>query len=101
MKVSNETKVGAFTAVAITLLLLGYSFLSGNDVFSGSNKFYAIYKSVEGLTVSKPVLVNGFQVGRVSKMELQQDGRTIVQFKVDKQYEIPENTLAQLQSTDL
>ncbi|RCH53585.1 MCE family protein [Mucilaginibacter hurinus] len=101
MKISNETKVGAFTAVGITLLLVGYSYLSGNDVFSHSNKFYSIYQSVEGLNVSKPVLVNGFQIGRVSKMELQPDGRTIVEFKVDDKYPIPANTLAELQSTDL
>jgi phospholipid/cholesterol/gamma-HCH transport system substrate-binding protein len=101
MKISNETKIGALTAVAITVLVLGYSFLKGNDVFSSSNKFYAIYRSVEGLTVSKPILVNGFQIGRVSKMELKGDGRTTVEFKVDKQYNIPDNTLAKLESTDL
>ncbi|MES2064971.1 MAG: MlaD family protein [Bacteroidota bacterium] len=101
MKISNETKIGALTAVAITVLILGYSFLRGNDVFSSSNKFYAIYRSVEGLTISKPVLVNGFQIGRVSKMQLHADGRTTVEFKVDKQYNIPDNTLAKLQSTDL
>lgn len=101
MKISNETKIGALTAVAITVLILGYSFLSGNDVFSGSNKFYAIYKSVEGLSVSKPVLVNGFQIGRVSKMKLRDDGHTVVEFKVDKQYNVPVNTLAKLVSTDL
>jgi phospholipid/cholesterol/gamma-HCH transport system substrate-binding protein len=101
MKISNETKIGALTAVAITVLILGYSFLSGNDIFSGSNKFYAIYKSVEGLSVSKPVLVNGFQIGRVSKMKLGADGRTVVEFKVDKQYNVPVNTLAKLVSTDL
>jgi phospholipid/cholesterol/gamma-HCH transport system substrate-binding protein len=101
MKISNETKIGALTAVAITVLILGYSFLRGNDVFSSSNKFYAIYRSVEGLTISKPVLVNGFQIGRVSKMQLHSDGRTTVEFKVDKQYNIPDNTLAKLQSTDL
>ncbi len=101
MKISNETKIGALTAIAITILILGYSFLSGNDVFSGSNKFYAIYKSVEGLSVSKPVLVNGFQIGRVSKMKLREDGRTVVEFKVEKQYSVPSNTLAKLVSTDL
>lgn len=101
MKISNETKIGALTAVAITILILGYSFLRGNDVFSSANKFYAIYRSVEGLTVSKPVLVNGFQIGRVSKMQLQGDGQTIVEFKVDKQYNVPDNTLAKLESTDL
>ena len=81
--------------------ILGYSFLRGNDVFSGSNKFYAVYRSVEGLAVAKPVLVNGFQIGRVSSMKLQQDGRTVVEFKIDPSYVVPKNTLAKLQSTDL
>ncbi|UOE52035.1 MlaD family protein [Mucilaginibacter sp. SMC90] len=101
MKISNETKIGALTAIAITILILGYSYLRGNDVFSGSNKYYAIYNSVEGLTVSKPVLVNGFQIGRISKMQLQQDGRSVVEFKIDPDVVIPKNTLAKLESTDL
>src|SRR6185312_9797599 len=101
MKISNETKIGALTAVAITALILGYSFLRGNDIFSGSNRFYAVYNSVDGLSVSKPVLVNGFQIGRISKMKLRPDGRTTVEFKVDDQYKIPSNTLARLTSTDL
>jgi phospholipid/cholesterol/gamma-HCH transport system substrate-binding protein len=101
MKISNETKIGALTAIGITVLILGYSFLKGNDVFSGTNKFYAIYRSVDGLSVSKPVLVNGFPIGNVSKMTLRQDGHTIVQFKVDRKYNVPSNSLAKLVSTDL
>ncbi|HTH81628.1 MAG TPA: MlaD family protein [Mucilaginibacter sp.] len=101
MKISNETKIGALTAIIITILILGYSFLRGNDLFSGSNKFYAIYKSVDGLSVSKPVLVNGFQIGHVSKMSLDQDGRTTVEFKIESKYNVPVNTLAKLVSTDL
>src|SRR3954466_3579568 len=101
MKISNETKIGALTTIAITILILGYSYLRGNDVFSGSNKFYAIYHSVDGLTVSKPVLVNGFPIGRVSKMQLRNDGHTVVEFKIDDQYNVPVNTLARLVSTDL
>jgi len=101
LKLSNETKIGALTAITITILILGYSYLRGNDVFSGSNKFYAVYHSVDGLTVSKPVLVNGFQIGRVSKMQLRPDGHTVVEFKIDDQYNVPVNTLARLVSTDL
>ena len=101
MKISNETKIGALTAIAITILILGYSFLKGNDVFSGSNRFYAIYKSVDGLSISKPVLVNGFQIGRISRMDLLPDGHTIVEFNVQSQYNVPSNTLAKLVSTDL
>jgi len=101
LKISNETKIGALTAVSIAILIIGYSYLRGSDVFSRSNKFYAIYKSVEGLTVSKPVLVNGFQIGRVSHMKLQPNGSTIVEFKIEPDYNIPTNTLARLESTDL
>ena len=101
MKISNETKIGALTAIAITILILGYSFLRGNDVFSSSNKYYAVYRSVEGLALAKPVLVNGFQIGRVSSMKLQPDGHTIVEFKIDPDYVVPNKTLAKLSSTDL
>ncbi|WP_295798624.1 MlaD family protein [Mucilaginibacter sp.] len=101
MKISNETKIGALTAIGITVLILGYSFLKGNDVFSGSNKYYAVYRSVDGLSVSKPVLVNGFPIGNVAKMTLRQDGHTVVEFKVDRKYNVPSNTLAKLVSTDL
>lgn len=101
MKISNETKIGALTAITITVLILGYSFLKGNDVFSGSNRFYAVYRSVDGLSVSKPVLVNGFPIGNVSKMKLLPNGHTIVEFKVNRDYNVPSNTLAKLVSTDL
>ena len=101
MKISNETKLGVLTLVAVTVLILGYAYLSGNDVFSRSNKFYAVYNSVDGLTVSKPVLVNGFQIGQVSKMVLRPDGKTVVEFMIDHKYDVPANTHAQLVSTDL
>ncbi|TZF83779.1 MCE family protein [Pedobacter sp. BS3] len=101
MKITNETKVGVLTAVAITILILGYSFLKGNEIFTSENDLYAKYERVDGLAVSKPVLINGFQVGRVSQMLLQPDGAILVQLKVDPKYEIPKNTVARLASTDL
>ncbi len=101
MKITNETKVGILAAVAITILVLGYSFLKGNNVFSSETEFYATYKSVEGLTVSKPVLVNGYQIGRVSALELQPNGTILAQFKISSDYEVPKNTIARLESTDL
>src|SRR3569833_3438826 len=94
MKISYETKIGVLTTLAVAVLILCYSYLKGDDVFSSSNRFYAIYNSVEGLSVSKPVLVNGFPIGHVSKMKQQQDGRTTVEFKIDPQYNVPDNTRA-------
>ncbi|WP_257669312.1 MlaD family protein [Parapedobacter tibetensis] len=101
MKIANETKVGILAVVAIAILIIGYSFLRGNDVFSSENTFYATYERVDGLTPSKPILVNGYQIGRVSEMQLQPDGKIKVEFKVKQNYAIPANTLARLTSTDL
>lgn len=96
MKLSNETKVGAITTVAIAILFIGYSFLRGNDVFSSDNMFYTDYDNVDGLTTSKPVLVNGYQIGHVSKMYLLDNGKIRTEFKIKSKYEIPSNTIASI-----
>ncbi|MHB1178334.1 MAG: MlaD family protein [Daejeonella sp.] len=101
MKITNETKVGVLAAVAIAILIIGYSFLKGNDVFSSEHEFYATYDRVDGLAISKPVLVNGYQIGRVSNLTLQPNGQILAQFKINPEYAIPKNTIARLESTDL
>jgi phospholipid/cholesterol/gamma-HCH transport system substrate-binding protein len=48
MKVSNETKVGALTAVSITLLILGFNYLKGKNIFSKANtEIYAVFGKVD------------------------------------------------------
>ena len=101
MKIKNETKVGILATVAIAILILGYSFLKGNDVFTSESTYYAVYDRVDGLSVSKPVLVNGYQIGRVSRMVLTSSGKILVEFKVNRDYPIPQNTIARIASTDL
>lgn len=101
MKIANETKVGILATVAIAILVLGYSFLKGNDVFTSENTFYASYDQVDGLTVSKPIFVNGYQIGRVSGLTLKPTGDILTEFKIDKKYDIPKNTIARIASTDL
>lgn len=101
MKINNETKVGILAAFAIALLIIGYNFLKGNSIFSSETVLYAKYSHVDGLTVSKPVLVNGYQVGRVAGLELQPDATVIAALKINNKYEIPKNTVARLESTDL
>ncbi|OAQ42261.1 ABC transporter permease [Pedobacter psychrophilus] len=101
MKISNETKVGILAAITIAILIIGYNFLKGNDIFVSENEFYAKYDKVDGLAVSKPVLVNGYQIGRVSALTLLENGQILAQFKIKPQYEVPKNTIARLESTDL
>lgn len=93
--------MGILASVAITVLILGYSFLKGMDLFSRDNEFYAVYPNIDGLTESKPVLVNGFKIGRVSKLTLAPNGQIVAEFQINPDYKIPKNTTARLESTDL
>lgn len=101
MIIKNETKVGILAAFSIALLIIGYNFLKGNAIFSTETILYARYSHVDGLTVSKPVLINGFQIGRVDQLTLQSDGWIIAKLKIKGKYDIPKNTIARLESTDL
>lgn len=98
MKISNETKVGALTAIAITLMVLGFNFLKGRSLFKTGNFLYAKYPDAKGLMVSNPVYVNGYQVGSVYDIENTDENlRTInVAIKLKSSYNIPDNSVAKI-----
>jgi len=101
VKIKNETKVGILAAFSIALLIIGYNFLKGNAIFSNETVLYARYSRVDGLAVSKPILINGFQIGRVDALKLQPDGYIVAKLNINGDYQIPTNSIARLESTDL
>ncbi len=103
MKISNETKVGALTAIAITLLVLGFNFLKGKSLFKTGNYLYAKYSNTKGIMVSNPVLINGFQVGNVSDIENADANLKdiIVTIKLKAKYNIPANSIANIKGNPL
>ncbi len=79
MKISNESKVGALTAVAITILVLGYNYMSGkDDVFSKGRVFFAVYDNVRGLNEGAAVTYNGVRIGQVKKVALNGNNHKII-----------------------
>lgn len=103
MKISNETKVGALTAVAITMLILGFNFLKGKTLFKTGNYLHAKYNDSKGIMISNPVFVNGFQVGSVDDIEnLDESLSTIVvTIKLKSNYNIPVNSVATIKENPL
>ncbi|ERJ59527.1 hypothetical protein M472_12170 [Sphingobacterium paucimobilis HER1398] len=63
--------------------------------------FYTDYDNVDGLATSKPVMVNGYQIGRVSKMSLMDNGKIRTEFKIKSEYDIPSNTIARIVSESI
>ncbi len=103
MKISNETKVGALTAIAITLLILGFNFLKGKTLFKTGNFVYAKYEDTKGILVSNAVYINGFQVGSVFDIENadQNLSSIIVAIKLKDNYNIPINSVATIKDNPL
>src|SRR5688572_15496300 len=69
MKISNETKVGLMTIVALVMLILGFNFLKGKDIFNRTTKIYAIFEKLGPLEKSNLVKVNGVSIGTVYDIE--------------------------------
>jgi len=96
MKITNETKIGALTSVSIVLLILGYNFLKGKDLFSHSKKIYAVFKNVDGLELSNTVSIKGLNVGNVYAIKATDksiDG-ILVTISMKQDVNIPKNSIA-------
>lgn len=65
MKISNEMKVGLLSVVAIALLIIGFNYLKGKDVFSKQTKIYAIFSDLGSLEKANDVKINGLPIGKV------------------------------------
>ncbi len=101
MKINRETQIGLLVTVAIAMLIWGINFLKGRNLLASERTFYSVYNKIDGLSESAPVLVNGYNIGIVSDIELNQNNNNqlIITMGIHKKYDIPLNTVAQIQST--
>lgn len=103
MKISNETKVGILAALSITVLILGFNFLKGKELFKKTKSYYAVYPKVDGLKRSNFVSVNGYEVGIVGDVLLlpQDSFKLLVRIDVNPDIQIPANSKLKIINFDL
>lgn len=104
MKIRKEVKVGFIMLLSIFLLVWGANFLKGSDLFSKQREFFAIYDRVDGLSVSNPVTINGFKVGKVESIAFTKDysGKLLVAFSIqNEEFNISKDTRARIISSDI
>jgi phospholipid/cholesterol/gamma-HCH transport system substrate-binding protein len=96
MKITNETKIGALASIAILLLILGFNFLKGKDLFEHRKKIYAVFNNVDGLELSNSVSIKGLEVGSVYAIQpIDKDVNGIlVTISMKKDVNIPKNSVA-------
>lgn len=100
MKISNETKVGILTITALTLLILGFNFLKGKELFNRSKKIYAVFKDLGPLSKSNEVKINGYVIGKVYELTAKDKDITgiVATINLTQDVNIPANSRAYISS---
>jgi phospholipid/cholesterol/gamma-HCH transport system substrate-binding protein len=96
MKLSNETKVGILAIAAIVVLVLGFNFLKGQNVFSRPSVLYAVFTNVGSLDKSNQVKINGLPVGSVYNIKQadKEVNTIVVEIHLTRDIKIPKNSIA-------
>lgn len=103
MKISSELKAGIIVLIAIGMLIWGYSYLKGENLFDSSRHFYAEYSDVQGLEGASSVTINGLKVGKIDAIYFhpKKAGKIIVRFSLQNPYTFSNESVAQIYSADL
>ncbi len=99
---SRELKIGLFVLIVVVVLYFVVQFLKGNDLFRGTNTYYALYPDVEGLAPTSPVSVLGLTAGTVDRIDFDQENQQmIIKIRLKKKFRLPEGTTAEIYSADI
>ena len=100
MKISNETKVGVLVIVALVLLILGFNFLKGKNLFTDEKHLYAIFYDLGSIEKSNEVKINGLPIGTVYDYEEMDKNLSgiVVTITLKRDVNIPRNSIATIES---
>jgi phospholipid/cholesterol/gamma-HCH transport system substrate-binding protein len=83
LKITKEIKTGILVISSLALFIWGYSYLKGKDLLNDYKTIYVEYDNVEGLASNAPVTISGLNVGKVSKIILQNaTGKLLVELQI-------------------
>ena len=103
MKYSKEIKVGFLAVIGIMMSIFSYNYLKGINLFEKNRKFKISYIKVDGLSVSNPVTLNGFKIGKVQKINFNPNNtkELLVDIVVENDIVFPKTSVAELYETGL
>lgn len=97
MKLTREIKTAILVISSILLFIWGYSFLKGRDLLTDYKILYAKYDNVEGLVEAAPVTINGFVVGKVRAIVLDnKTGKLVVEMQITSDFPITKSSMVNI-----
>jgi phospholipid/cholesterol/gamma-HCH transport system substrate-binding protein len=103
MKFNKEIKIGFLAIVGIMMSVFSYNYLKGINLFEKNRKFKVTYSKVDGLSMSNPVTLNGFKIGKVHKINFNRENtrELIVDIIIENDVIFPKTSTAELYETGL
>jgi len=101
-RLSKEFKSGFVFLLAIVFLVYGLKYLKGINVFQTNKSYHAIYSDIDGLQVGSAVMLNGYNIGIVSNINLiTTNNNLIVTLNINELDSIPNNSVCKIVNQDL
>jgi len=100
-KLSNEIKIGLLVIISIVVLVWGVNYLKGSDLFDNNKVVYAIYQNIGGLQEGSSIVINGFKVGTVKEIFLQNNYTLLVELNIENNIDIPVNSISKIVNEDI
>lgn len=104
MTIRREYSIALLVLAAVGLLIFGFNYLKGLDLFQKRNIYHVVYSDVSGISGASPVYYNGYKVGQVISTDLVNAGRggIAVSFQLNEdQLKLPSDSKVRIYSADL
>ncbi len=83
----KHIRVGILAIAVIMTFILVYQFISGKGIFDDSMKLYSFANDVSGISTKTPILINGYEIGKVSNINFT-NGKVLLEFSIDKEIKL-------------
>ena len=89
--------------VAVTILILGFSYLKGATLFSKTQRLYVLLENAASVSPASPVAMHGIRIGKVQEVwqERNDSFNVVFNLTLDKGIKIPANSSVQIVELDL
>lgn len=98
----KEIRIAILAIVSTFMVIWGYNFVKGKNILSQSYTFYLKMDNTHGIAPSTPVMINGLELGTVTKVYLDSDMYSVIaELEISKKYQFPKNMVAEIFNTGI
>lgn len=102
MNFSKEIKTALLILSGIVIFIFGFNYLKGSSILDNEINVHTLYADVEGLVVGANVTINGLNVGKVKKIDFDENFEKIkVSFSLRNDLTFSNQSIAQLYEAGL